>query len=418
MDEVFARLREKMGTAGAKPGSGELFGARTHGFRMNAPLPEADVMGFERAHDVRLPKAYREFVTRFGDGGAGPDYGVLPLAEAAAAIVDDPGAALSMDSPFEDAVYGPEWWDGFFDSEEDHDAEHCRGALAVVHGGCTTYTLLVVTGPLRGRLVRVDLNGVPAPVVLPDADFLAWYERWLDDVIEGRDLTFFHDRLLGGEAEFRAAARDADPDVRLRAVRSFNALPGLSAAARTAVVAAVADPSWPVRSAAVWTAGRLRIAEAADAVRVALADPAKTVRLHAVDALRALEAPGLVELARAALADPSPEVRSRAVFALQDRNALTLADLAPLAASPDARTRRLAAYGLREAAGDPTALVRTALADPVPDVRWTAVQAAGHRRLTVLLPVLARMLAEETYPTVLVNLRRVVPAFREDASAD
>ncbi|MDX6741411.1 HEAT repeat domain-containing protein [Actinocorallia sp. A-T 12471] len=325
-------------------------------------------------------------------------------------IVDDPVSRLAEASPFEaDRVYGPQWWDELYDREGD-DAEHCRGALAVVHGGCALYTLLVVTGPARGRLVRVDLDGGLAPLVLDDVDFLAWYERWLDDVIAGYGTTFFHDRLLGGEVAFVAGARDADPARRARAVSSFNALPEVSEAGRRAVVAAVGDPDARVRAAALWTARRLRIGEAVSAVRGALTHPEAETRRMALGTLSALGCADLPGLARGLLADPVGAVVAAAVLALQEAGALTVADVAPLVRSVDVGVRVAAVHGLREAHGDVTGLVAGALADPEARVRWTAVQAAEKRGLSGLRPVLARLLEAEEDPTVLVNLRRVVPA--------
>lgn len=51
--------------------------------------------------------------------------------------------------------------------------------------GCENYTLLIVTGRCRGRLVDVA-RIVDFAQVWGDEDFLAWYERWLDEVLTGR----------------------------------------------------------------------------------------------------------------------------------------------------------------------------------------------------------------------------------------
>src|SRR5262245_51822144 len=56
-----------------------LFGASTHHYCLNPPLPEEEVILFEKRFGVRLPNEYREFVKEVGDGGAGPVYGVWSL---------------------------------------------------------------------------------------------------------------------------------------------------------------------------------------------------------------------------------------------------------------------------------------------------------------------------------------------------
>ncbi|XVV17337.1 hypothetical protein ACQP2X_24055 [Actinoplanes sp. CA-131856] len=59
------------------------------------------------------------------------------------------------------------------------------GALTIVHRGCSDFTLLVVTGAGRGRLVEVNAEGFFPPRFYSDSDFIAWYERWLDFVLAG-----------------------------------------------------------------------------------------------------------------------------------------------------------------------------------------------------------------------------------------
>jgi hypothetical protein len=55
------------------------FGSESHAFRLNPPLPEADLQAFETSHHIRLPEAYRTFLKHAGNGGAGPYYGIFPL---------------------------------------------------------------------------------------------------------------------------------------------------------------------------------------------------------------------------------------------------------------------------------------------------------------------------------------------------
>ncbi|GAB2836731.1 hypothetical protein GCM10022221_39900 [Actinocorallia aurea] len=402
MDDFAERFRQKLRAAQTRPGSERLYGVEEHGFQVNAPLAEETVAAFERAHGVRLPEAYRAFVTRFGDGGAGPDHGVRALTEAGT------GCALAEPSPFEAGHrYGDEWWEAY---EERRGETHCRGALPLIRSYGEVCTLLVVTGPARGRLVRVDRDGRRPPFVAPDADFLAYYERWLDELLSGYDLRYFHDRLIGGETEFLAGARDADPEVRRRAVRSFNALPRSSGAVAEAVSAAVADPSPEVRAEAIAAARELRVA--GPALRAVMADLDPSMRSAAFQALRAQEPPDLVDLARPALRDPSPEVASQAVAVLHRAGALRLADLEHLAASPDPGLRHLALWWLgdwpapeeRPAFPDVTGIVTRALTDPSPRVRAAALHAAVARALTSLRPLLTRLQTTEPDERVRLNL--------------
>lgn len=56
-----------------------VFGASAHRYHLNPPLTEAELVAFERKHQVTLPQDYRDFLQFCGNGGAGPHYGVFPL---------------------------------------------------------------------------------------------------------------------------------------------------------------------------------------------------------------------------------------------------------------------------------------------------------------------------------------------------
>lgn len=91
------------------------------------------------------------------------------------------------------------------------------GTITVVHRGCSDFTLLVVTGPGRGRLVEVNAEGFFAPRFYADSDFLPWYERWLDFVLTGhRNLNWFADQMAGAEDQLVATLLDDDRPARRR----------------------------------------------------------------------------------------------------------------------------------------------------------------------------------------------------------
>lgn len=51
--------------------------------------------------------------------------------------------------------------------------------------GCTFLARLVVTGPSRGRVFNLDVQGGKPPYFARDASFIDWYERWLDQAEAG-----------------------------------------------------------------------------------------------------------------------------------------------------------------------------------------------------------------------------------------
>jgi hypothetical protein len=73
------------------------------------------------------------------------------------------------------------------------------------------YHGLVVTGPHTGRVVNFDQECSGPPVFAFELDFLGWYERWLDEVIDGdlfqKGPSWFGYTRGGPESELLAGCR-------------------------------------------------------------------------------------------------------------------------------------------------------------------------------------------------------------------
>lgn len=186
---------------GAQP---RVFGADVHGFRLNPPLPEADVIAFENVHNVSLPHDFRQFLTDVGNGGAGPFYRVFPLGKmddnfGLRTWREDDGfvGVLSKSFPLEE-----EWNDiSSQPSAELAEAEYRRrmdtfentylgsslvnGAIPICHEGCALRIWLVLTGTQAGYLWedrRSEYKGLK-PLRLAggsSATFKEWYDSWLN----------------------------------------------------------------------------------------------------------------------------------------------------------------------------------------------------------------------------------------------
>jgi hypothetical protein len=245
------RIAGKLAAARAVPVPPKAFGAQLHMFKLGNPLPEAVVAEFEERHEVALPPAYRLFVTELGDGGAGPGYHLSQLS--AACYMGCPPGHLVRPSPYLPGPRYPEDWEQRHEEPPGPDRTFLPGTLTIAHHGCTLVTQLVVTGPARGRLLNLDSWGSTGPYVVEDADFLAWYERWLDEAVAGYDIGWFGERLPLDEPELIAAlAGDPSPQRRSRAAYSLLQLPATSAAAWGALADAMtSDASATVRATAL-----------------------------------------------------------------------------------------------------------------------------------------------------------------------
>ena len=127
--------------------------------------------------------------------GAGPSYGVYPLGVDVDCLLENPERHLRTEGRIWPRMSDSEWsWAAeVFDilnddvSDEEFDTTLIAafsGLLPINPMGCTFYSALVVAGRFRGRVVAVDLN-YTKPFFTDEANFLDWYEKWLDDVIIG-----------------------------------------------------------------------------------------------------------------------------------------------------------------------------------------------------------------------------------------
>jgi len=189
-----------------------LFGADSHQFILNPPLTEHEILAFEQLHQITLPADYRYFLSRIGNGGAGPYYGVFPLGEMdGSATKLDPWregdgfvGVLSEPFPLRDAWNdlsgrpSAELIDVNLEEYERHlagfekfywDSARVNGAFPICTLGCALRIWLVVSGEQAGHLWLdrwADDNGI-SPIILNSnlrATFSTWYQEWLDGAVQ------------------------------------------------------------------------------------------------------------------------------------------------------------------------------------------------------------------------------------------
>lgn len=217
-DTDWTGVRERVESLRDRPGHERHFGVDVHGYTLAPTLGDDDLADLEAWLGVELPADYRLFLTQVGAGGAGPHYGIHPVARRSdgngwqwhgeladltdVARLDQP---FLVDRPYGDllaetdaqepqaedfadpAAYNEahgEWSNRMWDIVDK--PGFSQGAICLVHEGCNRRYWLVVSGPARGTVwydaacdwedMVPEENGLGQPTT-----FGEWYLDWLAD---------------------------------------------------------------------------------------------------------------------------------------------------------------------------------------------------------------------------------------------
>jgi HEAT repeat protein len=367
------------------------FGSDSHRFHLNPPISEEELSRFETVQGIELPVGYRGFLLHAGNGGAGPYYGVFPLDKwddfAGWVLHDVPADFLARPSPLRPG--GNPGLD--MDSDADELAAY-QGTLSIGSQGCTYAMQLIVSGPCRGRVAYVDADG-QAPFVTRDDDFLSWYERWLDELLNGYETSGFGCSPPGGEAAYLAILDDAEADSELKgeAAWAIRRLPRLSEPAAAQVIEYLRDPLADVRSGACAAIRKFALTPALERVGELLGDAAPQVRREAVGTLMEVAPDRWADaVRRMMLRDPDSDVASSAIRRLKDAGRLRRADLLHIIETSSLGSLRGSAVYYLDCSGLGTADMDLAIGllnDPDRQVRLYA--ALGLRQSKLQLPAAA-----------------------------
>ncbi len=189
----------------------EVSGASSHKYFVGKPLKETEVSKFEKKYNITLPKHYRDFLTKIGNGGigykgnaAGPYYGVLKLGDEDQILTDNSVNYLDRPPYFDEKVSKKEWTEkSEYCSDEEYDEKAFvvyAGVLFIGYAGCTSYVGLMLNGKDRGRLLQTSCEIEYLPMFFEEENFLSWYENWLDKIISGEEV-FGRRKLLKEDTE-------------------------------------------------------------------------------------------------------------------------------------------------------------------------------------------------------------------------
>ncbi|MFJ2566276.1 MULTISPECIES: SMI1/KNR4 family protein [unclassified Streptomyces] len=170
-------MRSRVAAMGREDPERRRFGASHHGYRLYPPLTEATIRSFEQLHGITLPASYRSFLGTVADGGAGPDYWLLGLAEEGddeEALHDLRAECLHVGFLATPFAHTREWPGPGRGGNADYSV---AGTLVLGESGCGTFARLVVTGSGAGQ---GWLDDCVWGGLTPGPDFRDWYTAWLE----------------------------------------------------------------------------------------------------------------------------------------------------------------------------------------------------------------------------------------------
>ena len=171
---TIAELRRRIGILAG------LGRAAEHEWKLSPPLTEAEVTALETGRlGVPLPAQYRRYLIELANGGAGPELGIHPIADA---------MDVWTPEPFQIPQFN-----------EDGDEDPMTGVLGIGTGDYTTRYHLICVGPHAGEVwisthngwspIRADgewagsMEEQQQTPHIECAQFLDWYASWLDETL-------------------------------------------------------------------------------------------------------------------------------------------------------------------------------------------------------------------------------------------
>ncbi len=191
------RIKEKMPKALICDMNFTNFGAKNHKYIWNKPCSEEDLKKFEKENLVEIPRSYRIFLSAISNGGPFFGCGLYSLED-----------IRIYGNIKKDSIFYPEMTEEEFDKiqnefnkEDSIDDPNYDGLLII---GTIAYTYdfaIIVSGKYKGRILLTDGNMERPFQFVHDENFLDYYERWIDDLTSGMNMTRFDISYPGDEEE-------------------------------------------------------------------------------------------------------------------------------------------------------------------------------------------------------------------------
>ncbi|WP_340608251.1 SMI1/KNR4 family protein [Xenorhabdus bharatensis] len=212
----------------------ELFAADRHKYELNPPIEMTEIHKWQKRTGAQLPEDFILFLTQIGNGGAGPYYGIARF-EDSESRYDQTAALPSILSP----TMSDQEWQAISQIDDDCSDEEYDERYNLLHQGvfylgtcgCEYDLLLVITGEYAGRILYTHhwCDSEKPYFFSYEKNFLDWYERWLDEVIQEYNTGWFGHCLGGDEDTLLASYQNVQTnEERIQVIKGFHKLPMLS----------------------------------------------------------------------------------------------------------------------------------------------------------------------------------------------
>lgn len=203
VDEQIVRIRKKLIRVKNKDKNFDVFGSKKHQYNLNKPLSSEEIELFEIINNIKIPFEYRMFLSTLGNGGAGPYYGIYGL------DLHKKDKYLSEPCKICPSLSDWDWQsitsfrddNSITDNEYDKSYESLfQGMLPIGTQGSTYNMMLIVNGDYYGRIVYAD-EDLQKPFFTYESNFLDWYERWLEEILQEYTMNWFGMSMGGNDTE-------------------------------------------------------------------------------------------------------------------------------------------------------------------------------------------------------------------------
>ncbi len=154
--------------------------AKYHHWKLHDVVPLSEIEEFEEKTGIELPVEYVYFLTQIGRGGASPG---TELDDFDMEWAED--EKLSQVSEQLSCVLSDKEWEELYGGHGDEPGTICLCAMDL-----TYQAYLIVSGPMKGKIVYMDWDGDCAPMWpkgLPD--ILTWYEQFFSEKLAGYEIS-------------------------------------------------------------------------------------------------------------------------------------------------------------------------------------------------------------------------------------